>query len=141
MRMVCWRLPLQTADDGGQRAHDLWVLAVAFVASAPPRIPTDLAYTRPNMISYKRHRLIRRDLNFTNGDAGREGPVDASGPNLERRRLADPTRELSVPVRSTAIRLPNGQQNTGDSTLTRPSHRTWSVDRIDRYLEAPRPTL
>jgi hypothetical protein len=46
MRMVCWRLPLQTADDGGQRAHDLWVLAVAFVASAPPRIPTDLVYRR-----------------------------------------------------------------------------------------------
>lgn len=73
MRMVCWRLPLQTADDGGQRAHDLWVLAVAFVASAPPRIPTD-------------------------GDARRKGPVDASGANLERRRLADPTRELSVPA-------------------------------------------
>lgn len=72
VRMVCWWLPLKTADDGGQRAHDLWVLAVAFVASAPPRIPTD-------------------------GDAGREGPVDASGANLERRRLADPTRELSVP--------------------------------------------
>lgn len=38
-------------------------------------------------------------MNFTHGDAGREGPVDASGANLERRRLADPTRELSVPVR------------------------------------------
>jgi hypothetical protein len=62
VRMVCWWLPLKTADDGGQRAHDLWVLAVAFVASAPPRIPTDLAYTRPNIkeIPHKRQLLIRR---------------------------------------------------------------------------------
>jgi len=72
MRVVCWWLPLQATDDGGQRAHDLRVLAVAFVASPPPRIPTD-------------------------GDAGREGPVDAGGADLERRRLADPTRELRVP--------------------------------------------
>lgn len=61
-------------------------------------------------------------MNFTHGDAGREGPVDASGPNLERRRLADPTRELSIPVRSTVIRSPNEQQNTGVVYVTRPSH-------------------
>ena len=44
-------------------------------------------------------------FNFTHGDAEREGPVDAGGAYLERRRLADPTRELRVPVRSTATGL------------------------------------
>jgi hypothetical protein len=52
-------------------------------------------------------------LNFTHGDAGCEGPVDAGGADLERRRLADPTRELRVPVRST--------KHKGDSTVTWPN--------------------
>ena len=63
MRVVCWWLPLQATDDGGQRAHDLRVLAVAFVASPPPRIPTDLACTRDEThiknIPHRRHQLIR----------------------------------------------------------------------------------
>ena len=62
MRVVCWWLPLQAADDGGQRAYDLRILAVAFVASPPPRIPTDLACTRDEThiknIPHRRHQLI-----------------------------------------------------------------------------------
>ena len=48
MRVVGWWLPLQAGNNGGQRAHRLQVLAVALVASSPPRIPADLARTEPD---------------------------------------------------------------------------------------------